>query len=324
MGCVGATLKNLPPSCEDQVYKNECRSETQSGNIEKDQVYKNECRSETQSDKDDDLCDIKNFYDVDLGIILGTGISGIVQLVKHFGTGTLFAMKTLPLSRNRAQPSIDTVWQEVRIMREMKHPNIVRLHQVFETKDHLLLIMELCSGGELLDRLHKQERHCFPEKKTIEFVRSIVETIRYCHDHGIVHRDLKLENFLFDGDAKLKLIDFGLSCYYDDNIKMKRPVGTPYYVAPEVLKGSYSKECDLWSIGVITYMLLSGRPPFYGTDDQETLEKVSLGKYDFPSPCFDNVSNVARDFISKLLVEDTKRMTAEIALKHPWLQNSKG
>lgn len=248
----------------------------------------------------------------------------MVRAVKHLQTGKLYAMKTLHLSRNKDKQNIDKVWEEVRIMKQINHPNIVHLYEIYETEEQLYLIMELCSGGELLDRLHKQNKHCFQEKIAMKLVKTIVETILYCHDHRIVHRDLKLENFLFENDtndAKLKLIDFGLSCYYEDHVKMHRPVGTPYYVAPEVLEGSYTKDCDMWSIGVITYMLLSGRPPFYGADDKETLQKVSIGKYDFPSPFFDNVSDTAKDFITKLLIIDhTKRMTARQAREHIWLQ----
>lgn len=268
---------------------------------------------------------IDKVYNIDSGKILGTGISGIVRSIKHLETGELYAMKTLSLSRNKV--NFDNIWEEVQIMSEMDHPNIVRLHEIFETDDNLYLIMELCTGGELLDRLHKQDRHCFNEMEVIPMVKTMIEVVKFCHDHHIVHRDLKLENFLFENnepDAELKLIDFGLSRYYHDYTKMTRPVGTPYYVAPEVLNGSYTRDCDMWSMGVITYMLVSGRPPFYGKDDHETLQKVRSGIFDFSAPSFDFVSDIAKDFISKLLQKDTAhRLSACDALKHPWLNNSR-
>lgn len=247
----------------------------------------------------------------------------MVRVVRHLQTGNTYAMKTLHLNRIKSKASLADLRNEVGIMSELDHPNIVQLYETFETDDHIFLIMELCTGGELLDKLHHQEGHHYSERVAAQLIKKMVGAIRYCHDHHIAHRDLKLENFLFENDspdAELKLIDFGLSRHYRGNQRMHRPVGTPYYVAPEVLEGSYTNECDMWSIGVIAYMLLSGRPPFYGNDDDETLARVRAGKYSFPPQIFDPISDHGKEFISRLLVVDqTQRMTAREAQEHPWL-----
>ncbi|RLN97954.1 hypothetical protein BBJ28_00008631, partial [Nothophytophthora sp. Chile5] len=159
-------------------------------------------------------------------------------------------------------------------------------------------------------------------------VRKICDAVKHCHDRDICHRDLKPENFLFETkaeDAELKVIDFGLS-RMDDGLSagvMTTRVGTPYYIAPEVLGRHYDKSCDLWSIGVITYILLCGYPPFYGDTDPEIFASVRAGRYDFDSPEWTNVSSEAKDLISRLLLVDaSKRLTAEEVLRHPWLSGS--
>jgi calcium-dependent protein kinase len=156
-------------------------------------------------------------YDIGGGKILGTGISGMVRVVRHLTTGNAYAMKTLHLNRLKSKASLADLRNEVRIMSELDHPNIVQLYETFETDDHIFLIMELCTGGELLDKLHRQEGHHYSEQVASQLVKKMVGAIRYCHDHHIAHRDLKLENFLFENDnpdAELKLIDFGLSRHY--------------------------------------------------------------------------------------------------------------
>jgi calcium-dependent protein kinase len=151
---------------------------------------------------------------------------------------------------------------EINIMASLDHPNIVRIVEYFESKYSIYLILELLSGGELLDRLYEQKDFHYSEKIACRHIHTILNAINHCHRHNIAHRDLKLENFLFESrsdDAQLKLIDFGLSQYFQPEQIMHKAVGTPYYVAPEVMEGSYTAKCDIWSLGVITYMLLSGK-----------------------------------------------------------------
>jgi calcium-dependent protein kinase len=200
-----------------------------------------------------------DFYDVNKHAILGTGVNGNVCECIHKATKLKYALKTL--NKYRIKPEkLKQLREEINIMSTLDHPNIVRLHEYFETRNEIKLIMELCEGGELLDRLHSQKGHHYNESVARKYIRTMCGAISYCHKQHIVHRDLKLENFLFEtkeSDSLVKLIDFGLSQHFNEDEKLSRAVGTPYYVAPEVLNGCYDEKCDVWSIGVITYMVKS-------------------------------------------------------------------
>jgi calcium-dependent protein kinase len=224
-------------------------------------------------------------------------------------------------------------------MAMLDHPHIIRLHECFEDKKAIHLVLELCRGGkamsqsgvphfvssgELLDRLHAQSGHKYTEKVACGYILTMVSAIRYLHEHNIVHRDLKLENFLFESqapDSQMKLIDFGLSQHFEEDQVIVAPVGTPYYVAPEVLSGAYNNKCDVWSIGVIAFMLLSGTPPFYGKDDLGTLRSVKAGIVTFEDKYFPNVSNIAKHFITVCLTKNpTQRPDCKHLLEHQWFQ----
>ena len=206
---------------------------------------------------------INDFYDISWNQVLGTGASGSVRKCIHRATGVVYALKTLDKKLVKVD-KLETLRQEIRIMAQLDHPNILRLHEYFENQESIFLVLELCTGGELLDRLQRQAEHHYTERTACELVHTMLSAVRYCHEHNIVHRDLKLENFLFESmspDAELKLIDFGLSQHFEPFEVLHNPVGTAYYVAPEVLEKCYDAKCDVWSIGVIAYMLLSGTPP---------------------------------------------------------------
>jgi calcium-dependent protein kinase len=164
------------------------------------------------------------------------------------------------------------------------------------------------------------------EKGAAVLMKQILAAIFYLHKHHIMHRDLKPENFLFlnkSKDSPLKIIDFGLACYYEDGEFMKTKAGTPYYVAPQVLQGKYDRKCDVWSCGVIMYILLCGYPPFSGENDGEILTKVKAGKFSFPEADWKHISTDAKDLIKKMLTfEPEKRMEAEQAYNHPWISNN--
>jgi calcium-dependent protein kinase len=224
----------------------------------------------------------------------------------HRETKEWYAVKSI---RKSKVGKIEVLKREIEILKEVDHPNIIKLVDVYEDEKYLHLITEVCSGGELFDRIiaktHTAEGH-FSEHDAAKLVYSILDAIRYCHDvKQIVHRDLKPENFLFlteADDSPIKIIDFGLSRHDTQNFGvMKTKVGTPYYVAPEVLNREYTKSCDIWSIGVISYILLCGYPPFYGDSDNEIFESVRVGRFDFPSPDWDNISGNAKDFVCSLL-----------------------
>jgi len=224
-------------------------------------------------------------------------------------TGEWYAIKSIRKSKVH---KIEVLKREIEILKDVQHPNIIRLIEVHEDSKYLHLITELCTGGELFDRIiaktQSPEGH-FSEVDAADLVRCILDAIAYCHDEKqIVHRDLKPENFLFaskSDDAPIKIIDFGLSRYdVDPGNMMRTKVGTPYYVAPEVLNRKYDKSRDIWSIGVISYILLCGYPPFYGDSDSQIFDSVRAGKFDFPSPEWDTVSKAAKDFVCSLLKKD--------------------
>eukprot|EP01032_Pedospumella_encystans_P015723 gene15723-17969_t len=271
--------------------------------------------------KANDGKDIRDYYEIDHMPILGSGISGQVKICTHKATNMKYALKSLS-KRAVAKEKLSRMKEEIRCMAYLDHPNILRVHEYFENKDVIYLILELCEGGELLDRLHHQQGHHYSEKVACRYIHTMLTAIAYCHANNVVHRDLKLENFLFENgspQSELKLIDFGLSQYFKPKEIMHNSVGTPYYVAPEVLEGNYDAKCDVWSIGVIAFMLLSGTPPFYGRSDADTLNAVRLGRWHFDEYLFKPVSSDAKDFITKCLTrKPVLRPSAADALKHRW------
>jgi len=277
---------------------------------------------------------IQEVYDgVHDGPILGSGISGVVRLVTHRRTGVEYAVKCLDLKGVVDQEEgMRQLKEEIYIMCQLDHPNIVRLEEVYESHDEIYLVQEVCRGGELFDRLDDQPDYHYTERQCAALVKQMLGAVRYIHNKGIIHRDLKLENFLFssvegEGSKELKMMDFGLSKHFTMGEVHHEAVGTPYTVAPEVIRGSYDEKCDVWAIGVITYLLLSGDPPFGGCGGPETLSQVRdnilRGAYDLeePSETWQNVSPEAKDFIRSLLVVNPMaRPTARQAKESKWLQ----
>jgi calcium-dependent protein kinase len=272
---------------------------------------------------------IEEVYEgVHTGPVLGTGISGLVRLVAHKATGVKYAVKCLDLGLIDTEEELARLREEICIMCKLDHPNIVRLEEVYESHNEIYLVQELCPGGELFDRLDEQPGYRYTEAECARLVKQMLSAVRYLHSKGIIHRDLKLENFLFSSKAKdsdLKMIDFGLSKHFRKGEVHHDAVGTPYTVAPEVIKGSYDERCDLWAIGVLTFLLLTGDAPFGGCGGPEPLTKVRdnilSATYAFePADIWESVSESARSFISSLLVVDPrKRPTATEAQKLPWL-----
>mmetsp|Transcript_17231 Transcript_17231/g.21483 ORF Transcript_17231/g.21483 Transcript_17231/m.21483 type:complete len:896 (-) Transcript_17231:292-2979(-) len=273
---------------------------------------------------------IEEVYDgVHAGPVLGSGISGVVRLCTHKKTLVKYAVKCLDLGLIATPAALEQLRQEIYIMCQLDHPNIVRLEEVYESHNEIYLVMELCLGGELFDRLDEQPEYHYTEAACARLVKQMLNAVRYIHDKGIVHRDLKLENFLFsshDAGSELKMIDFGLSKHFKKGEFQDQAVGTPYTVAPEVIRGKYDERCDVWAIGVITYLLLSGDPPFGGCGGPETLlqirKKILRGVFVFePEDIWELVSQEAKDFISDLLITDPKqRPTAREAQHSQWLQ----
>ncbi|KAL8151947.1 hypothetical protein V2J09_021755 [Rumex salicifolius] len=239
--------------------------------------------------------------------------------------GQKVAVKIIPKAKMTTAIAIEDVRREVKILKGLTgHNNLIRFYDSFEDSDNVYIVMELCQGGELLDRiLSRGGKYTEDDAKIV--MMQILNVVAFCHLQGVVHRDLKPENFLFtskDEDSQLKAIDFGLSDFVKPDEKLNDIVGSAYYVAPEVLHRSYSSEADVWSIGVIAYILLCGSRPFWARSESGIFRAVLKADPSFDEPPWPSLSSDARDFVRRMLNKDPrKRMTAAQALCHPWLRN---
>ncbi|KAF5750209.1 putative calcium-dependent protein kinase [Tripterygium wilfordii] len=261
-----------------------------------------------------------------LGRELGRGEFGVTYLCTDKETGEKFACKTISKKKLRSAVDIEDVRREVEIMKHLpEHPNIVSLKDTYEDDHAVHLVMELCEGGELFDRI--VSRGHYTERAAAAVAKTIVEVVQSCHQHGVIHRDLKPENFLFANKketALLKAIDFGLSVFFRPGETFNEIVGSPYYMAPEVLKRNYGPEVDVWSAGVILYILLCGVPPFWAETEQGVAQAIIRSVIDFKREPWPKVSENAKDLVRKMLDPDPKhRLTAQQVLEHPWLVNAK-
>ncbi|XP_032720643.1 death-associated protein kinase 2 isoform X4 [Lontra canadensis] len=267
---------------------------------------------------------VEDFYDI--GEELGSGQFAIVKKCREKSTGLEYAAKFIKKRQSRASRrgvSREEIEREVSILRQVLHPNVITLHDVFENRTDVVLILELVSGGELFDFLAQKES--LSEEEATSFIKQILDGVNYLHAKKIAHFDLKPENImLLDKNIPIphiKLIDFGLAHEIEDGVEFKNIFGTPEFVAPEIVNYEpLGLEADMWSIGVITYILLSGASPFLGDTKQETLANITAVSYDFDEEFFGQTSELAKDFIRKLLVKETrKRLTIQEALRHPWI-----
>ncbi|XP_020292750.1 calcium/calmodulin-dependent protein kinase type 1 isoform X4 [Pseudomyrmex gracilis] len=255
--------------------------------------------------------------------LLGTGAFSEVRLAESKEKpGQMFAVKII--DKKALKGKEDSLENEIKVLRRLTHPNIVQLLETFEDKHKVYLVMELVTGGELFDRI--VEKGSYTEKDASGLIRQVLEAVGYMHDQGVVHRDLKPENLLYyspDEDSKIMISDFGLSKMEDSGI-MATACGTPGYVAPEVLaQKPYGKAVDVWSIGVISYILLCGYPPFYDESDANLFAQILKGEFEFDSPYWDDISDSAKDFIRKLMcVNVEERYTCKQALAHPWISGN--
>lgn len=282
--------------------------------------------------------DIEEFYNLRSGIVLGSGAFGKVIMAKKKNTEIYRAIKIIPKSVVTKNSKFTN---EINILKILDHPNVIKLYETYQDETNYYIVFELCKGGELFDTII--ENGYFTEKEAKTIFKSIIKAIHHCHKQGICHRDIKPENFMF-GDKtdfeSLKMIDFGLSTFFKqkhskqekENVKtdksgrkrskrsMRTKAGTSYYVAPEVLMGEYDEKCDVWSAGVILYILLSGYPPFGGSNDWEILLAVKRGKYSFKGSEWKHVSESAKDLIRNMLCPVEKRYSAAEVLKHSWFE----
>ncbi|PIA47248.1 hypothetical protein AQUCO_01400140v1 [Aquilegia coerulea] len=257
-----------------------------------------------------------------IGKKLGQGQFGTTFLCTEKSTGIQYACKSIPKRKLVCVEDYEDVWREIQIMHHLsEHPNVVRIKGTYEDTVFVHLVMELCAGGELFDRI--VARGHYTERKAAQLIKTIVGVVEACHSLGVMHRDLKPENFLFastDEDAALKAIDFGLSVFYKPEDTFSDVVGSPYYVAPEVLRKKYGPEVDVWSAGVILYILLSGVPPFWAETEPGIFRQILQGKLDFESEPWPAISESAKDLIRKMLdMNPKRRLTAHEVLCHPWI-----
>lgn len=259
--------------------------------------------------------------------VLGEGSFGTVFKVIHKPTGFIRAMKIIDKkSAALSDESEKTLINEIIILKSLDHPNIIKVNEYFNTKRKLYIVSELCTGGELFDKI--QQEKIFTEKVAAHVMKQVLSAVYYCHSNKVIHRDLKPENILIESEKEakkeffqIKIIDFGTSDVIRKNTMLTKQIGTPYYIAPEILNNSYNEKCDLWSCGVILYIMLCGTPPFFAEDDEDIYNLVKAGKYDLSGSEWSDVSTEAKDLIRNLLIKDiNKRFSAEQALNHEWFK----
>ncbi|PSS04699.1 Calcium-dependent protein kinase [Actinidia chinensis var. chinensis] len=265
--------------------------------------------------------DIKAHYA--LGKELGRGQFGVIYLCTEISTGHTYACKSILKRKLRNRSDREDVKREIQIMQHLSgQPNIVEFKGAHEDRQSVHVVMELCAGGELFDRIIAQGQ--YSERAAAAICRSIVNVVHICHFMGVMHRDLKPENFLLSSKgegAMLKATDFGLSVFIEEGKVYRDVVGSAYYVAPEVLRRSYGKEIDVWSAGVILYILLSGVPPFWAETEKGIFDAILQGEIDFDSQPWPSISYSAKDLVRKMLTQDPKlRITSAQVLEHPWIR----
>lgn len=258
--------------------------------------------------------------------VLGTGCHGTVRGCVHRRTNQICAVKTVTKAKVR---NLINLRQEIQILASLQHPSIIRIVDCYEDENYVHIVTEKCCGGELYDRIeqhHLTDDECFDERSAARIIKSLLEAVAYLHSEGLVHRDIKPENILFesqDDESPIKLIDFGLSRRHRHEIdsNMSNIRGTSYYMSPELLECNYSTPTDIWSTGVVAYLLLCGYPPFNGHTDHQIYAAISKNELNFPADIgWSNKSPECIDFIKCLLQKDPRRRyTAEEALLHPWI-----
>ncbi|KAJ0772200.1 putative protein kinase CAMK-CDPK family [Helianthus annuus] len=265
--------------------------------------------------KTDETSNLKDRYI--LGAQLGWGQFGVIRECSDKLTGELLACKSISKNRLVTDEDVRSIKLEIEIMTRLSgHPNVVDLKAVYEEEGYVHLVMELCAGGELFHQLEQQGR--FSESEARVLFRELMQVVRFCHDKGVVHRDLKPENILLATKAsssQIKLADFGLATYIKPGQRLHGTVGSPFYIAPEVLAGGYNQAADVWSAGVILYILLSGKPPFWGKTKSRIFDAVRAANLRFQSDPWNGISDSAKELIRGMLDTDPSvRLTAQQVL----------
>eukprot|EP00595_Chromulina_sp_UTEXLB2642_P001831 CAMPEP_0196763366 /NCGR_PEP_ID=MMETSP1095-20130614/3963_1 /TAXON_ID=96789 ORGANISM="Chromulina nebulosa, Strain UTEXLB2642" /NCGR_SAMPLE_ID=MMETSP1095 /ASSEMBLY_ACC=CAM_ASM_000446 /LENGTH=370 /DNA_ID=CAMNT_0042116413 /DNA_START=50 /DNA_END=1162 /DNA_ORIENTATION=- len=252
--------------------------------------------------------------------ILGRGAFSTVQSAIHRSTGKKVAVKIIARAKLLKEDEL-SLKREVKIMRLLKHENIISCLDFFEEEHFYFIVLEYMEGGQLFERI--VTKTVFNEKEARDVVKTLVSAIKYCHDRHVIHRDIKPENLLLTSkgdDATLKVADFGFAVRARGNV-LNTECGTLGYIAPEILEErNYGKAVDMWSIGVVIFIILGGYPPFYDENRRTLLRMIKRGAFEFYPQCWSNVSEAAKDLIRGLLtIDETRRLTADQVLDHPWI-----
>ena len=258
-----------------------------------------------------------------MGKVLGEGQYGITREAKRRGGGEVFAVKTISKKKIVSAAERRETKREIDIMWFLKgHPNIVKIESAYEDANDLHIVMELCRGGELFDSIIN--RGHYTEEDAAAICRAMLSAVSHMHALGVMHRDLKPENFLLvhpeDHPESAKVTDFGLSLFVKPEEFLSELIGSAYYVAPEVLRSHYYSKADIWSIGVILYILLSGEPPFFGDSDDAIFQSILRGELDLASEPWREISAGAKECVQLMLVSNPRRRaTTQQVLAHPWM-----
>eukprot|EP00190_Bangiopsis_sp_CCMP1999_P007017 CAMPEP_0198722290 /NCGR_PEP_ID=MMETSP1475-20131203/72_1 /TAXON_ID= ORGANISM="Unidentified sp., Strain CCMP1999" /NCGR_SAMPLE_ID=MMETSP1475 /ASSEMBLY_ACC=CAM_ASM_001111 /LENGTH=522 /DNA_ID=CAMNT_0044483193 /DNA_START=172 /DNA_END=1740 /DNA_ORIENTATION=- len=261
----------------------------------------------------------------DFGKVLGEGSFGVCVLGTHKRTGQKVAIKTISKGKLVTQDNTQDIRNEILIMEAVTgHPNVVKIFGAYEDDNNVHIVLELCTGGDLFERIIAKGK--YSEKDCADLCRQMLLMLDHCHSRGVVHRDLKPENFLLDiaGDAaNLKATDFGLSCFFKPPALLTEQCGTPMYIAPEVIKGKYNHKADVWSAGVVLYIMLSGKVPFYGKSDRQILKMTLRGKFNIEKEPWPHISEEAKECVALMLTMDpARRPDAKAMLAHPWMKEN--
>ena len=259
---------------------------------------------------------IENYYTI--GKAIGAGKYGVVkQATSRMNPNLSFAVKIVELEKLKSQ--FHSILQEILALKKIDHPNVVKIFEIFKDTKRLYIVMEHVEGKELFDFIVEHQK--ISEFQASKVIMQLLKTIKYLNELKIWHRDLKPENIIINPETlHIKIVDFGLSSFYSEYTSMTTKVGTPYYVAPEVLMKKYGKECDMWSVGVITYVLLTGCPPIQGKTLPQLFERIKNCELKYMDHDFENLSAESYHFVKNLLwVDISKRLTPSLALSHKWI-----
>ena len=265
--------------------------------------------------------ELKKNYHIDYKTrVLGTGAFGrVFQTYNIINPEHLVAIKVL--DKHKLKENIDCIMEEVAILNQLDHPNIVKYYETYDDSKYIYLVMEYIEGYQLFEMITSQENQTFTEQVAAGYMKSLFQAVNHCHAVDVIHRDIKPENIMITKEGSVRLIDFGLS-RASKKKNLTTVAGTPYYMAPEVLEGNYGTKADLWSLGVLLYTLVSGYLPFQGNNSHDVFKKIKEADFHFRHAEFQEVSEECKNLIRSLLVVNVKkRLSGQEALKHPWFQS---